>query len=142
MMHPGKVEDVLLIEDNPGDIRLTREIFKEALDCTIHVANEGDDALDFLCQQGKYTDIPRPNLILLDWYLPQMTGRDILTELKNDEDFKDIPVVVLSGPGAEIDLRREMQPRADRYLTKPIEPGECFDIANDSGLREETKPTI
>lgn len=118
-----------MIEDNPGDVRLTREMFdEEGLDTTVHVVDNGVDALDFLSQRGDYSDVPRPDLVLLDWHLPGKNGGDVLAQLKKSEDLKDIPVAVQSGSTAELDVLKEKNPRADGYVTKPIDTDDLSDI--------------
>lgn len=124
--------DVLLIEDNPGDARLTRELLEErGVDGPSYVVSSGAEALDFLFQRGEYADAPRPDLVLLDWHLQRMNGGEILEEIRNDEDLADVPVVVLSGSGMEIETLKETDPEADRYLTKPIEPDEYRAITDE-----------
>jgi two-component system, chemotaxis family, response regulator Rcp1 len=111
---------VLMIEDNPGDIRLTREAFREA-DSSIylHVVYDGVEAMTFLKRQGVHRSAPRPDLILLDLNLPKMDGREVLASIKEDGALKAIPVVVLTTSDAETDVVKSYRLRANCYLTKP-----------------------
>src|SRR5688500_12463165 len=100
-----KVVDILLVEDNAGDIRLTQEAMKEAkLSNTLHVVKNGLQALDFLRNQGEFADSPRPDLVLLDLNLPRLSGREVLKEMKEDENLRRIPVIVLSTSEAYRDI--------------------------------------
>ena len=93
----GRPVEILLVEDSPGDVRLTKEAFREGKVLnTLHVASDGVQAMDFLRRQGDYADVPRPDVILLDLNLPRKDGREVLAEIKSDEDLKRIPVVVLT----------------------------------------------
>lgn len=115
--------EILLVEDNPGDVRLTEEAFKEGrIENNIHVARDGIEALAFLHQRGEFEDAPRPDLVLLDLNLPRMNGDEVLTELKADDDLKYIPVVVLTSSKAEEDVVKSYKHHANAYLTKPIDP--------------------
>ncbi|WP_207587896.1 response regulator [Halomontanus rarus] len=125
---PKDIRDVLLVEDNPGDVRLTKELFKEAgIRATIHAVNDGVEALDFVHQRDGHEDAPRPDLVLMDWHLPKMTGGEILTEAREAADLPDIPMVVLTGSGANADRLKEEVQTADAVLTKPIDPDEFPD---------------
>lgn len=125
---PKDIGNVLLIEDNPGDVRLTKELFKEAgVGSTIHAVTDGVEALDFILQRNEYEDAPRPDLVLMDWHLPTMTGGEILTEAREATDLSDIPMVVLTGSGAKIEKIKEEAEAADEILTKPIDPEEFPD---------------
>lgn len=125
---PKDISDVLLVEDNPGDVRLTKELFKEAgIRATIHAVNDGVEALDFVHQRDGHEDAPRPDLVLVDWHLPKMTGGEILTEAQEAADLPDIPMVVLTGSGANADRLKEEVQTADAVLTKPIDPDEFPD---------------
>jgi chemotaxis family two-component system response regulator Rcp1 len=117
----GKPIEVLLVEDNPGDIRLTQEAFREA-DTTIklHVASDGVEALAFLRRAGAHAAAPRPDLILLDLNLPKMDGRELLAHIKKDASLKLIPTVILTTSSAEADIVRSYQLHANCYLTKPV----------------------
>jgi CheY-like chemotaxis protein len=113
---------VLLIEDSPGDVRLTREAFREAnMAIRIHVASDGVESMAFLRRQEPFADVPRPDLILLDLNLPRMDGREVLAHIKEDEDLKTIPTVILTTSEAEADIERSYQLQANCYLTKPVQ---------------------
>ncbi len=121
-MNEGKVIDILLVEDNPGDVRLAREALKESkVRNKLFVVDDGVEAMDFLRRQGKYADVPRPDLILLDLNLPRKSGREVLTEIKNDESLKRIPVVVLTVSKAEEDIIKSYDKHANCYITKPLD---------------------
>jgi CheY-like chemotaxis protein len=114
--------EILLVEDNPGDIRLTQEGLKETkMLNNLHVAMDGVDALDFLRRRGKYASAVRPDLILLDLNLPKKDGREVLAEIKGDEDLKRIPVVILTVSQAEEDIFKSYNLHANCYITKPVD---------------------
>ena len=117
-----KIIDILLVEDSPADVLIAREALSEAkLLNTIHVAEDGVEALDFLYKRGKFASAVRPDLILLDLNLPRMNGREVLAEIKADEDLKRIPVVVLTTSNAEEDILRSYDLHANCYVVKPVE---------------------
>lgn len=113
---------ILLVEDNPGDVDLTRENFE---DCKIRneifVVSDGVEALEFLYREGKFKDTPRPDLVLLDLNLPRKDGREVLTEMKNDESLRRIPVVILTSSKAEEDVVKSYDLHASAYITKPVD---------------------
>jgi CheY-like chemotaxis protein len=114
--------EILLVEDSPADVLITREALNEAkLLNTIHVAEDGEDAMDFLCRRGKFASAPRPDLILLDLNLPRKNGRELLAEIKADDNLKLIPVVVLTTSSAEEDVLRSYNLHANCYVVKPVE---------------------
>jgi chemotaxis family two-component system response regulator Rcp1 len=114
--------EVLLVEDNPGDVRLTREAFHEVnRSVRLHLASDGVEALAFLGQQGAYLRAPRPDLILLDLNLPKMNGRDVLAKIKADSSLKMIPTIVLSSSEAASDVLISYQLQANCYLRKPTQ---------------------
>jgi CheY-like chemotaxis protein len=118
----GQPIEVLLVEDDPGDELMTREAFEEnKVRNTLHVAHDGEEALDFLNRRGAFVDAPRPDLVLLDLNLPKFDGRQVLAEIKADEDLRTIPVVVLTTSGAEEDILRSYQLHANAYVTKPVD---------------------
>ena len=118
----GKAIDILLVEDNPGDVRLAMEALKESkIRNNIYVVEDGVEAMDFLRRKGKYNDVPRPDLILLDLNLPRKSGREVLAEVKTDDDLKRIPVVVLTVSRDEEDILRAYNLHANCYVTKPID---------------------
>jgi chemotaxis family two-component system response regulator Rcp1 len=118
----GMPIQVLLIEDSPGDVRLTREAFREAnITIHLHVAADGVEAMSFLRKEGVNADVPRPDLILLDLNLPKMDGREVLALIKADESLKRIPTVILTTSEAEVDIVKSYQLQANCYLTKPVQ---------------------
>ena len=113
---------VLLVEDNPGDVRLTREAFRDSLTSIhLHVASDGVEAMAFLRREGAYADAPRPDLILLDLNLPRMDGREVLAHIKADDNLKSIPTLILTSSKAESDILRSYQLQANAYLCKPLQ---------------------
>lgn len=114
--------EILLVEDNPGDVRLTVEAFKEnKMSNNLHVARDGEEALAFLRHEGEHSDAPRPDLILLDLNLPRKDGREVLAEVKSDEALCRIPVVILTTSEAEEDILRTYDLHANCYITKPVD---------------------
>ncbi len=114
--------EILLVEDNPGDVRLTREALKEGKVLNnLSVAVDGEEALAFLRRQTIYAEAPRPDLILLDLNLPRKDGRQVLAEIKADEQLKRIPVVILTSSSAEEDILRTYDLHANCYITKPVD---------------------
>jgi two-component system, chemotaxis family, response regulator Rcp1 len=114
--------EVLLVEDNPGDARLTREALLDAkVSNNLHVVPDGVEALSFLRNEGIYASRPRPDLILLDLNLPKKSGREVLEEIKQDDHFSHIPVVILTTSQAEQDIMESYQLRANAYITKPVD---------------------
>jgi chemotaxis family two-component system response regulator Rcp1 len=113
---------VLLVEDSPGDVRLTREAFLAANRAIhLHVATDGVEAMAFLQNKGSYANVPRPDLILLDLNLPKMDGREVLAHIKADANLKTIPTVILTTSDAEADILRSYQLQANCYLSKPVQ---------------------
>jgi two-component system, chemotaxis family, response regulator Rcp1 len=113
---------VLLVEDSPGDVRLTLEAFRDAnVSVHLHVANDGVEALAFLRNQGTYVDAPRPDLTLLDLNMPRMDGRQVLAQIKADEILKTIPTVILTTSASDEDIAKCYQLQANCYLTKPVQ---------------------
>jgi CheY-like chemotaxis protein len=117
----GPIE-ILLVEDNPGDVRLTQEALKEGkVYSNLHTVKDGVEAMEYLRREGKYKDVPRPDIILLDLNLPRKDGREVLEEIKRDEKLKRIPVVVLTTSKAEEDVLRTYNLHANCYVTKPVD---------------------
>jgi two-component system response regulator len=113
--------EVLLVEDSPGDVRLTREAFKDAkVHINLHVASDGTEAMDFLNREGKHANVPRPDLILLDLNLPKKDGREVLKEIKENPALKSIPVVILTTSSSDADILRSYRLHANCYITKPV----------------------
>jgi CheY-like chemotaxis protein len=114
--------DILLVEDNPGDVRLTMEVLKEGkLRNRVSVAHDGVEALAYLRREGAFADAPRPQLILLDLNLPRKSGREVLEEIKRDPELRRIPVVVLTTSQAEQDILRSYDLHANCFITKPVD---------------------
>jgi CheY-like chemotaxis protein len=114
--------DVLLVEDSPGDVRLTQEAFREANGAIhLHVATDGVEAMAFLRREGFHALAPRPNIILLDLNLPKMDGREVLALIKEDASLKMIPTVILTTSEAEVDIVKSYQLQANCYLNKPVQ---------------------
>ncbi len=122
MSNNGKVAEILLVEDNPGDVRLTQEAFKEGkMINNLSVVGDGVKAMGFLRKEGKYANSPEPNLILLDLNMPRMDGREVLAEIKKDENLRHIPVIVLTTSEAEQDIFKSYDLHANCYITKPVD---------------------
>lgn len=113
--------EVLLVEDNPGDVRLTQEALKGDVPHELHVTQDGEEALAFLRRKPPYEDAPGPDLVLLDLNLPKLDGREVLEEMKSDEDLRTIPVVVLTTSEAEQDVLEMYDRHANCYVTKPVD---------------------
>jgi chemotaxis family two-component system response regulator Rcp1 len=114
--------EILLIEDNPGDILLTIEAFKECRHRhEINTVNDGVQALQYLRRIGNYCNVPRPDIILLDLNLPKKDGREVLAEIKNDENLRGIPVIILSTSKSTVDITTSYELKANCYITKPVE---------------------
>lgn len=114
--------EVLLVEDSPGDVRLTQEAFRDAnMSINLHVATDGVEAMAFLKQEGDYSRAPRPELILLDLNLPKMDGREVLAQIKESPSLKTIPTVILTTSEAEADIVKSYQLQANCYLSKPVQ---------------------
>jgi chemotaxis family two-component system response regulator Rcp1 len=114
--------EILLVEDSLGDVRLTREALKDAkMYINLHVAEDGVEATAFLNREGKYADVPRPDLILLDLNLPKKNGRHVLQEIKVSPSLKSIPVVILTTSASDEDVLRSYQLHANCYITKPVD---------------------
>ena len=114
--------EVLLIEDSPGDVRLTQEAFREAnMAVHLNIATDGVEAMAFLKREGEHALAPRPDIILLDLNLPRMDGRQVLARIKEDESLKTIPTVILTTSDAEADILKSYQLQANCYLSKPVQ---------------------
>ena len=121
--------EVLLVEDDPGDVLMTREAFEDyKVKNNLHVVSDGVEALSFLRGEGEYTGSPRPDLILLDLNLPLKDGREVLSEIKSDDKLRRIPVVVLTTSEAEEDVLRSYDLHANAYITKPVDFDRFVDV--------------
>jgi two-component system, chemotaxis family, response regulator Rcp1 len=127
---PNHQIDILLVEDNPGDVRLTMEALKEAklLNTVAHVS-DGVEAVAYLRKEGKYREASRPDLILLDLNLPKKDGREVLADIKNDPNLKRIPVVILTTSRAEQDILKAYNLHANCYITKPVDLDQFVRVA-------------
>lgn len=124
-----KIAEILLVEDNIDDVRLTMETLKEnKMLNNLNVVNDGEEAMVFLRQEGKYSNVLRPDLILLDLNLPKKDGREVLADIKNDEKLKRIPVVILTNSNAEEDILKSYDLYANCYITKPIDLAQFIKI--------------
>jgi len=140
----GMPIEVLLVEDSPGDVRLTKEAFRQAnKGIRLHVATDGVEAMTFLRQEGAQSTAPRPDLILLDLNLPRMDGREVLALIKADDRLKTIPTVILTTSDAEADILKSYELQANCYLSKPVEL-DAFEIVvksiNDFWLTQVKLP--
>lgn len=124
-----KAVEILLIEDNPGDVRLTIEALKECkILNNLHVAVDGIEAMSYLNREGKFKDDSRPDLIILDLNLPKKDGREVLREIKEDDSLKKIPVVILTTSEAEQDILKSYELHANCYITKPVSMNQFIKI--------------
>jgi two-component system, chemotaxis family, response regulator Rcp1 len=136
--------EVLLVEDSPGDVRLTKEAFRSANPSIhLHVATDGVEAMAFLRHERPHVQAPRPDLILLDLNLPKMDGREVLAHIKKDEGLKGIPTVILTTSDAEVDIVKSYELQANCYLNKPVQL-EAFEALvkniNEFWLRDAKLP--
>lgn len=124
-----QMAEILLVEDDPGDIRLTKEALKSnQIGNNLHVVEDGEEALDFLYRRGKYVGAPRPDLILLDLNLPRVNGQEVLGKIKHDSDLRLIPVVVLTTSTHEQDILKAYDLNANCYITKPLDWTQFVDV--------------
>lgn len=129
MDEDGRLIEILLVEDNPGNVRLTEEALKETnVRNMLNVVGDGIEALDYLRCTGKYSNALRPDIMLLDLNLPKKDGREVLEEVKKDEQLKEIPVVILSTSDAENDIVKAYKHHANCYITKPVNFDQFVDI--------------
>jgi chemotaxis family two-component system response regulator Rcp1 len=121
--------EILLVEDSEGDVRLTREAFKDAkVLVNLHVASDGVEAMAFLHREKGYTEVPRPDLILLDLNLPKKGGREVLKEIKQSATLATIPVVILTTSASEADILKSYELHANCYITKPVDLAGFLDV--------------
>lgn len=141
----GKPIEILLVEDNPGDVRLTQEALKDGkLHNNMHVVGDGVEAMAFLRREGQYANVVRPDLILLDLNLPRMDGREVLAEIKVDNNLRLIPIVVLTTSSSEEDVLRSYNLHANCYITKPVDLEQFFRVVkaiNEFWLTVVTLPS-
>ena len=121
---------MLLVEDNPGDVRLTLEALREAkIKNTVRVVSDGVEAMEYLRKEGKYADVLRPDLVLLDLNLPRKSGREVLAEIKSDENLRSIPVVILTASALEMDVVKAYHEYANCFIIKPINLDQFIKVA-------------
>lgn len=124
-----KPVEMLLVEDNPGDARLAMEALKDAkVNNNLNWVKDGVEAMTFLRRQGEYTDAPRPDVILLDLNLPKKDGREVLADIKGDDDLRRIPVVILTVSSAEEDIMKTYNLHANCYIQKPLDLGQFIEV--------------
>ncbi len=129
-----KVVEILLIEDNPGDVRLTIEALKESkIINNLEVVDDGIEAMSYLKKEGIYKDKPRPDLIILDLNLPKKDGREVLGEIKSDHVLKQIPIVILTTSEAEEDIIKSYELHANCYITKPVNMEQFIKVVKSVG---------
>ncbi len=129
-----KMVDILLVEDNPGDIRLTQEAMREAgMNNALHVAKNGHSALNFLRREGEFENAPRPDLVLLDLNLPKMNGKEVLRAMKDDSHLRRIPVIVLSTSDAIRDVLDSYDLHANCYINKPVDFDDFLRVVQSIG---------
>ncbi|MDI6760867.1 MAG: response regulator [Candidatus Brocadiaceae bacterium] len=128
----GRPVNILLVEDNLGDVRLTQEALKEGKVLNnLSVARDGEEAMEFLGRKGKYVNAIRPDLILLDLNMPKKDGRAVLADIKGDEELRNIPVVVLTTLAAEQDILKAYNLHANCYITKPVDLGQFIEVVKN-----------
>jgi chemotaxis family two-component system response regulator Rcp1 len=124
--------EILLVEDSPSDTDLTLEALKDFKVRThVSVVEDGVQALQFLRRKGPHAQAPRPDLIMLDLNLPRKDGREVLADIKADDDLKLIPIVVLTTSRAEQDILRAYQLNANCYITKPVDFNQFLDVVRN-----------
>jgi len=118
----GKTVEILLVEDNPADVRLAQEALKDSKVLNnLSVVNDGESALAYLKNEGQFSEAPRPNVILLDLNLPRIDGREVLAAIKQDPSLRRIPVVILTTSKAEEDILTSYNLHANCFITKPLD---------------------
>jgi chemotaxis family two-component system response regulator Rcp1 len=134
IIEQGRPIEILLVEDNPGDVRLTMEALREAKVCNrIHTVYDGMQALAFLNRDGSYVNVPSPDLIMLDLNLPKKDGREVLASIKADERIKHIPVVILTTSKSEEDIVKSYELQASCYVTKPVDLDQFLEVVKSIG---------
>lgn len=126
-----KPVQILMVEDNLGDIELSRVALKRGkLVNELNVVEDGEAALDYLHQRGEYADAIRPDLVMLDLNLPKISGRDVLKEIKGDDDLSSIPVIVLSSSEDASDIKESYSLNANSFVTKPVKVEDFVDVVS------------
>lgn len=122
---------ILLVEDNEGDILLTREAFDDAkILVTLSVVKDGVEAIDFVNKQGKYTAVEQPDLLLLDVNLPKKNGHEVLKYIKDKDDIKHIPVIMLTTSSSEKDINQSYNNYVNCYITKPVDVNDFMEVVS------------
>lgn len=128
---PGKPVDILLVEDNPGDVRLIQEAMKDSkIYNSVYVVKDGQEALDFLYKNGEYKDSPKPDLILLDLNLPKVNGQEVLERIKSDAVLRKIPIIILTTSKADEDVLMSYALHANCFITKPADFDQFIQVIN------------
>ena len=144
MYVPGRQVEILLVEDNPGDVRLTQEALKDgSIPVNLSVAADGVEALEFLTHKGRFHEAPVPDLVLLDLNLPRKSGREVLKEIKESPALRQLPVIVMTTSRAEQDILHAYDLNANCYITKPLDLDEFLDVVHtieDFWLKIATLP--
>jgi CheY-like chemotaxis protein len=121
--------EILMVEDNPADVELTKEAFSEGkLNNTIHVVNDGEEALNYLYKRGRFSDAIRPHIVLLDLNLPKINGREVLATIKGDKELSSIPVIILSSSEDSADIKESYALNANSFVTKPVVINDFLDV--------------
>ncbi|MFT6220660.1 MAG: CheY-like chemotaxis protein [Candidatus Endobugula sp.] len=121
--------EILMVEDNPADVELTKEAFSEGkLNNTIHVVNDGEEALNYLYKRGRFSDAIRPHIVLLDLNLPKINGREVLATIKGDKQLSSIPVIILSSSEDSADIKESYALNANSFVTKPVVINDFLDV--------------
>lgn len=121
--------DILVVEDNPGDARLIKEVLNDnKFYSSLYIVNDGVEAMEFLHNQGKFSSVPKPDIIILDLNLPKRDGREVLAEIKSDNELKHIPIVIMTISQAEEDILKTYKLHANCYITKPIDLNEFIKV--------------
>ncbi|MGB9937130.1 MAG: response regulator [Methanobacterium sp.] len=123
--------NILLVEDNPADARLIEEVLKDTnANNKLHVVKDGVDAMHFLNKEEEFSNAPRPDIILLDLNLPRKDGREVLKEVKENEDLRSIPIVILTTSSANEDIIKTYNNHANCYITKPVDFDQFLKVIN------------
>lgn len=130
----GEVANILLVDDNPGDIRLIEEAFTDGqFHNSLHTFTDGEAALDFIHQNEGYEDASRPDLALIDFYLPNIDAEELLHEIKHHPDLEDVPVIILTGADEDYIKSQDLDDDADEdaVLQKPIDLDEFLHVVRE-----------